>query len=251
MRNTEAQGKAGQEIRVEAVEAYDRIAKEFGRLSEARRAYLDSVEELVIEAVPEGARSLLDVGAGDGRRARRIAEGAGIEEVVLLEPSSEMRKLWPAGIRGWAVRAEELGGRHDVSFDVITCLWNVLGHVFPPEKRVETLRSLARLLTPAGLIFIDVNHRYNARQYGFVRTALRMMLDKVRPNERNGDVVVRWHVDGTTYAAEGHVFTQREFRRIADAAGLGIRKMFTVDYETGQIRHSRFGGNPLYVLGRA
>jgi len=236
-------------IFLEPVEAYDRIAPEFARLSHRRRAYLDRVDQLVVSEIHRGGRSLLDIGAGDGSRALRIVEAAGLKDLVLLEPSAGMRGQWPSDTCGWAIRAEELC-RRDARFDAITCLWNVLGHIFPAESRVEVLRHCARLLSPDGLMFIDVSYRYNARHYGVLPTLLRMVRDRMLPDEENGDVVASWDVNGARYATNGHVFTDAEFRRIASAAGLTIRKSFAVDYTTGEIRRSKFGGHLLYVLSR-
>jgi SAM-dependent methyltransferase len=234
---------------LEPVEAYDRIAPEFARLSHRRRAYLDRIDQLVVSEIPDGSRSLLDIGSGDGSRALRIVEAAGLTDLVLLEPSAGMRGQWSSGTCGWAIRAEELGDRN-ARFDAITCLWNVLGHIFPVENRVQVLRECARLLSLEGLIFIDVSHRYNARHYGVLPTLLRMVRDRVFPNEENGDVVACWDVSGARYATSGHVFTDAEFRRAVASAGLAILKSVTVDYATGEIRRSKFGGHLLYVLNR-
>lgn len=240
----------GARIFLEPVEAYDRIAPEFARLSHTRRAYLDRIDQLVVSEIPQGSRSLLDIGAGDGSRALRIAEAAGLTELVLLEPSAGMRGRWPPGTCGWAIRAEELCDQ-DRAFDAITCLWNVLGHIFPAEKRIEVLRRCGRLLSPGGLMFVDVSHRYNARHYGVFPTLARMLRDRIFPNEENGDVVTAWDVKGARYATNGHVFTDAEFRRIAARAGLTIRKSVAVDYATGEIRQSKFSGHILYVLSRS
>jgi SAM-dependent methyltransferase len=236
-----------EKIFLEPVEAYDRIAPEFARLSYLRRAYLDRIDNIVVSEIPHGSRSLLDIGAGDGSRAIRIVEAAGLKDLVLLEPSAGMRGQWPSGTCGWAIRAEELCGR-DARFDAITCLWNVLGHVFPADSRVEVLRHCARLLSPGGVMFIDVSHRYNARHYGVLPTMFRIARDWILPGERNGDVVACWDVNGARYATSGHVFTDAEFRRVSASAGLTVRKSFPVDYATGEIRRSRFRGHLLYVL---
>jgi SAM-dependent methyltransferase len=231
----------------EPVAAYDRIASEFARISDERRAYLDAIERLVIAEIPPGARSLLDVGAGDGTRTLRIAAAAGLKDFVLLEPSAGMRSKWAPGVSGWPIRAEELSTK-DGRFDVITCLWNVLGHIHPGQARVEVLRQCGRLLSPQGVLLIDVNHRYNASHYGLVPTLARMLRDRFVPNERNGDVTARWTVDGGACAAKGHVFTDAEFRRLATVAGLTVRKVFAVDYRTGEIRRSKHGGSLFYVV---
>ncbi|MGD0201871.1 MAG: methyltransferase domain-containing protein, partial [Bryobacteraceae bacterium] len=161
---------------LDPVAAYDRIAPVFPRLAAERRAYLDAVDRLVVSGIPPGSRSLLDVGAGDGARVSRIARASGLRELTLLEPSAVMRSRCPPEARIWAMRAEDLG-REQGRFDVITCLWNVLGHIFPTAARAEVLRQFARLVSSTGTIFIDVNHRYNARHYGTLPTALRFLRD--------------------------------------------------------------------------
>jgi SAM-dependent methyltransferase len=235
---------------LDPVAAYDRIAPVFASLAARRRAYLDGVDALIISEIPPGSRSLLDVGAGDGRRSRHIARAAGLSELTLLEPSAEMRRHWPADARSWTMRAEDL---HSVAgeFDSIVCLWNVLGHIFPASNRTEMLRQFARLVSPRGKVFVDVNHRYNAAQYGVFRTLSRIIYDWGFPSERNGNVAVVWDVAGTRCTTTGHVFTHKEFCRMAEAAGLRIEKRHVVDYAGGEQRRWTFQGNLLYVLRRA
>jgi len=232
---------------VDPIIAYDRIAPVFSRLAEQRKPYLNGIDRLVLSAIPPGSRSMLDVGSGDGARARGIAQTRGIEELVLLEPSRTMQGSASANATVWTMRAEEL---HSVQgeFDVITCLWNVLGHIFPASARIEVLRQFGRLLTPQGRIFVDVNHRYNARHFGSLPTTLRFLSDQVSWNETNGDVTVVWDVEQTKCTTRGHVFTDKEFHALALAAGLSIEKKLIVDYATGELRPWSWQGNLLYVL---
>jgi len=232
---------------IDPIAAYDRIAPAFGRLTEQRKPYLDRIDQLVLSEIAPGGRSMLDVGSGDGFRARRIAEIRGIEELVLLEPSRAMQGTVSENAKVWTMRAEEL---HSVQaeFDVITSLWNVLGHIFPASSRVEVLRQFARLVSPNGRIFVDVNHRYNARHYGSLRTALRFIHDGVSWDETNGDVLVSWAAGDTRCTTRGHVFTDKEFCSLSRAAGLRIEKTFAVDYATGEQRRRSWQGNLLYML---
>jgi SAM-dependent methyltransferase len=230
------------------VAAYDCIAPVYARLAAQRNAYIETVDRIVMSEIPAGSRSLLDVGAGDGARALRIGRAAGVREIILLEPSARMRSLCPADATVWAMRAEDLHQRQGASFDVITCLWNVLGHIFPASARVEVLRQFARLASPAGKIFIDLNHRYNARHYGWAAAALRFLKDWASPNDTNGDVTVNWNTGGHRCSTAGHVFTGREVAALTRAAGLTIESRFVIDYASGQLRRRSFGGNLLYVL---
>lgn len=228
------------------VAAYDRIAPIYGSLAEQRRNYLNAIERLVAAGIPPDSRSLLDVGAGDGSRARRIAQPCGIRKIVLLEPAEAMRSAGGDG-EFVTIRAEDLH-QMKTCFDVILCLWNVLGHIFPSAARSDVLRHFARLLAPGGRAFIDVNHRYNARHYGALSTSLRFLRDQVSWSEENGDVQVSWSINGERCATMGHVFTQKEMESLCRAAGLNIERKFVVDYATGQERRRAIEGHLLYVL---
>ena len=238
-------------LMLDPVAAYDRIGPVFARIAEKRRSYLDSIDQLVISEIPPGSRSLLDVGAGDGGRARRIAQARDIAELVLVEPSVAMQGD-TSDTKLRTMRAEELRLVQG-EVDVITCLWNVLGHIFPSASRLEVLRQFARLVSPQGRIFVDVQHRYNARHYGAIPTALRFLHDHLSWKETNGDVVVAWaiqeDIEEVRCTTRGHVFTHREFRSLAQAAGLNIENRFVVDYATGECRRWSIEGHLLYVLG--
>ena len=232
---------------IDPVTAYSGIASGFSRLSEARRPYLEQVENCIIREVPKGACSMLDVGSGDGCRAKRIAVACGVRRLVLLEPSAAMRGLAATSAETWDMRAEELGEIED-QFDVITCLWNVLGHIDSSARRAEVLGHFSRLLRAGGMLFMDFNHRYNASEYGRLPTLVRLLKDRLQPDERNGDVTTQWRIDGTIWATKGHVFTDKEVRTLIKVAGLKIRQRVVISYSTGRIRQRSFEGNLLYAV---
>jgi SAM-dependent methyltransferase len=251
------------------VAAYNRLAQDYARLVDGREAYLRGVEKIIFSRIPRGRRSLLDVGAGDGARALRIAAEAGIGRVVLLEPSAEMVRGLAEHHEVWCVRAENLiakpkghvgtaaPGCPDTfkvitseRFDVVTCLWNVLGHV-PTQERHSALRAISNLLSPDGKFFLDVNHRYNLHAYGIFPTTARWIRDCFFPDERNGDVTARWKLGETTISTCGHVFTHLEIMRLADASGLELEERVVVGYEDGRVRRFSVMGNLLYIFRRS
>jgi len=266
------------------IAAYDRVAAHYANLSRRREQYLLGVEGEIISQIPPGSRSLLDLGAGDGTRALRIAKQSGIERVVLVEPSKGMAsqksldhaEIWPvraetlaeyctvsAGSTNFAEAEEgywhggpetaEGGCPHTIAerFDVITCLWNVIGHIPGADQRQRALRAVATLLSPGGRFFLDVNHRYNLRSYGVLPTSARWIRDLFFPSEHNGDVLARWSLDESSISTYGHVFTNREIMRLAESSGLEFQEQIVVDYETGRIRRFPFLGNLLYVFRRS
>ncbi len=136
-------------------------------------------------------------------------------------------------------------------FDVVTCLWNVLGHIVNAEDRTALLGAVSRLLPPTGRFFLDVNHRYNLRSYGVLPSSARWIRDLFFPDERNGDVRAQWSLDDSSISTYGHVFTNREIMRLAEFSGLEFQEKIVIDYETGRVRRFPFQGNLLYVFRRS
>jgi SAM-dependent methyltransferase len=227
---------------------YDTLAPHYRHISQARAAYLSAVNQVILSRISAGARSLLDVGAGDGVRAMQIASAANLSTVVLVEPSEKMARLCSASgtTEVWQINAEEIAATP--SFDVVTCLWNVLGHIPTSVRRLEALRRMCEALTPNGRLFIDVNNRYNAPAYGWLKSFRRMAYDWVSPADENGDVEFIWHVDNQAIPGRGHVFTPREMRRLIRAAGLRIERLYVIDYQTGRQKRGCFQGQLLYEL---
>jgi len=226
---------------LDAIAAYDLVAPGYAELSERRRAYLDAVDAEILRLVPKGGASLIDVGAGDGRRALQIAKQAGITRVVLVEPSEGMKKLIPPGVEVWNERVEALRETSQ-RFDLVLCLWNVLGHVASREWRVAALRNLGRVCSAGGLIFLDVINRYNVAECG-VGAVLRRFL-----SSHGGDVPVKWRIVSGEVETRGHVFTAKEMERLFREAGLSVVERIVLNYETGRREAWVAVGNLLYVL---
>jgi 2-polyprenyl-3-methyl-5-hydroxy-6-metoxy-1,4-benzoquinol methylase len=232
---------------LDAISAYDRVAPSFYELSQHRRAYLDAVDEEILRRLPNATTSLLDAGAGDGRRALEIADRAGIRKVVLVEPSSGMRALIPPHCEIWDTRIEALPDTGQ-RFDAVLCLWNVLGHIPSRNQRVAALRNLSRLCSPQGLIFMDVLHRYNVAECGLLTVARRFLHDTFLPTERNGDVMVKWQTSGCEVETQGHVFTPGEMSQLFQQASLTPTARIVLNYRTGQRKQWATAGNLLYTL---
>lgn len=229
---------------------YDDLAPHYREYSKGRTAYLEAIEKVIIDRTRPGVQTLMDVGAGDGFRGSRIASATRASRLILVEPSAGMLEQCKqhGGAEVWPLTAEQLDQKSE-SCDVITCLWNVLGHIAGHEARVRALTNIRKLLKPDGVLYIDVNNRYNARSYGYASTFGRMLYDLVFPSERNGDVTFSWKIDGKTIQANGHFFTPQEVRRLLSEAGLQIRWQTAVDYASGALVNSSLQGQLLYEVG--
>lgn len=231
------------------IAAYDAFAPFYKAYAEKRKPYLRKIEDLVIARAARNG-SLLDVGAGDGSRALRIAREANLARVVLLEASTKMRAQCPQNIEIWPCSLLEAPDQGP-QFEIITCLWNVLGHVKGAQQRMFALSRMKKLLAPQGMIFLDVNHRYNATSYGWGKVFLRMANDFCRRSEKHGDVIVSWNAGGQIVRTRSHVFSHGEMKRLFDLAGLKILKRWIINYETGSEHKLPLCGQLLYQLAAA
>jgi len=239
----------GFSIGTDTIELYNSLAPHYREYSRTRSAYLEAVEKYIIHHIPHNATSLLDVGAGDGVRGMNIAIEKKIPRVVLSEPSMEMvarcRQLQGAEV--WSVSAEDLPVDRG-TFDVVICLWNVLGHIESRVQRVEALRRMAGLLSAEGVLFVDVNNRHNAAQYGTLKILGRIVKDFLLPDEKRGDATFEWNVGNTKMISMGHLFTPREIEGLFIASGLKVRQRVTANYQDGTISKSVLKGQLLYTL---
>jgi ubiquinone/menaquinone biosynthesis C-methylase UbiE len=225
---------------------YDQLALYFRAYSRKRRAYLNGIDDLVVPNL-KGA-SLLDVGAGDGVRAMRLARRAGLRRLVLVEPNLSMaRRCESLGAEVLPVRAEELS-LPPGSFDNITCLWNVLGHIETRADRIRALRNMARLLAPGATLHLDLQNRFNLRAYGWRKVAINMARDLKHPRGENGGRRFDIDLGSRRISARGYLFSPAEASRMIEAAGLRVVRRLSVDYRTGQLRRTWLEGQLFYEL---
>lgn len=193
------------------------------------------------------------MGAGDGVRGMAIARARNITQVVLCDASAEMvrscKSLAPTEVLH--VKAESLPS-FPRGFDVVLCLWNVLGHVEGTQNRIRALTKMRQSLTdPRAVLFLDVNNRHNSAAYGALRVGGRRFLDWIWPDERRGDTRFTWKFGQKEIAGSGHLFTYAEMLSLFSAAGLRIREEVFVDYITGAESKRKTDGQMVFMLGKA
>ncbi|MBT8437928.1 MAG: methyltransferase domain-containing protein [Gammaproteobacteria bacterium] len=232
--------------------AYDAIAPLYEEYSSKRQAYLDAVDELVIEQLGADAR-LLDIGSGDGRRLAKIKQRVGLSEIVAVEPSAEMARICEKNVGGSVHQeyGENLDQLDIGKFDVATALWNIFGHIPDSSARLKTLINIRQKLKPDGRLILDVNNRHNALAYGKWTVFLRRLIDGFNFKESRGDAHYDWQIGDKTFAASGHLFAPAEIEQLFAQSGYEIFNRYSVNYASGEVSSSRFRGQLFYILKNA
>jgi SAM-dependent methyltransferase len=227
---------------------YDSAAAHYSAISLARSAYIQGVDLIVIEILlSTHAKTLLDIGAGDGRRSKYLANTLGIKEVMAVESSLKM-----------AIEAREQLGEENVlvgdasklelpedHFDAVVSLWNVFGHIPDKNARIEVLKKISKSLKLNGKCIIDVNNRYNIRHYGWLAVG-RNIFNELMQKKDNGWFCL--NIDGV----QGEVYIHRpsEFKQYLAETNLKLDSVHYIDYATGATRRTQWEGQCVYVLSR-
>lgn len=225
---------------------YDSIAGEYAFLRHQRRLYLDKVDSIIINDFYKRSKRILDVGAGDGSRGIRIFKNLKADMICLVEESNEMIKDVGnlEGVDIYSGPIQDFHGQTD--FDLILCLWNVLGHVNTMQDRVSVLTLMKDLLSPNGTIVIDFNNRYNYKHYGII-SVLRNIIKSLFVREAG------WfnlkNNDGTVHG-KVYIHNYSEIIKIVAQSGLRVESLRIIDYSNGRIRYNLFQGQYLFYLKR-
>jgi len=199
------------------MEAFDRIAHDFHH---TRRTPWPSLKEIG----DCRNRRVLDLGAGTGRNARRLAEW-GASVVVAADTSVEMLKVLRkntdngAGERIHPVRCDALYLPFVPSYFDRVAFIATIHHIPKRENREAAMREVARVTAGGGTVLVTAWVLFQRR---FLRQAPKLVMRKVRGGEV-GDMYVSWGKDVQRFY---HLFTLGELKRIVEGAGLSVLKAY-------------------------
>jgi SAM-dependent methyltransferase len=222
-------------------EFYNSVAGLYRVYSSTRRKYLEAVDNMVIALAGRRSR-FLDVGAGDGGRSLHIADRVGATQVVLLDSSPNMLDRGPAPPHVRKIVCPIADYTTEERFDLITCLWNVFGHIPTTRGRLKAVRRISELLSSDGIFCMDINNRYNFRQYGVLAVVRNVWKDLLRLSGRGSFPLTLGNTTGWVY-----IHSPCEFDHVARRAGFAIECKAFLDYRDGS-RRTGFGGQVFYAF---
>jgi 2-polyprenyl-3-methyl-5-hydroxy-6-metoxy-1,4-benzoquinol methylase len=204
--------------------------------------YLDSIDKTILSSVSFRPSNYLDIGCGDGIRAQRFVRHLEPHSSTFIDSSPEMVK-----------RASQLGIAtclckpiKDITavnqYDLITCLWNVFGHLKNREAREEGLTKIHDALSPRGLFFIDFNNRYNFSHYGLKGVLGNLLKDLLNIPSAG------WFPLNSESSVYIHHFI--EAKKLLKSCGFRINKTYSVNYRTGRLHSLPYFGQTLFVLSK-
>lgn len=238
--------KSSAEKTIEQVRvAYNTIAEHF---SQTRHSAWKSVDDLLDAYVHHG-ESVIDIGCGNGRFVESFKKrgitytGTDISQELL----AQAQKKYP---HEHFVQANmEHLPFPDAHFNHALLVAS-FHHIPSHEKRVATLREIARIVKPGGMIMMT---NWNLHQLRYWRLHVRTLIDHIfrRSSFERGDVLVPWKSQHGELKAERyyHSFTPAELRVLQRESGLEMVEQY---YELHGDRVSRRKGqNIITILKKA
>ena len=230
---------------------YNEIASEYSKISDKRKKYINSVNKIVVKKL-KNKKSILDLGSGDGKRLLRISKSLKKSEIVALEPSSEMCKIFKKSCK---FKLYQLNARQvskiKKKFDGIISLWNVFGHIKNNKERIIVLKKIYKKLNKNGIFIVDVNNRHNAKSYGYLKVFIRVIMDAIYFDERRGNTNYSISIGKKKVNASGHLFTKSEFLKNLKMAGFTEIETFTINYLNGELSKSSLNGQLVFLVKKS
>lgn len=226
-------------------EYYNELAKSYRSVSESRTEFIESINQYIVESAPTiaGGVRYLDIGAGDGYRSNIIIGALQPSHTTLLDNSAEMAGRIPQGDGLNVIISPIDEFESDMEYDLVTCLWNVLGHFNNADQRMQFFHKVKMALSKSGQLVLDVNNRYNINAYGH-KSVMKNLSDDLHSKPDAGWFSLGDSKNGTRV----YIHAPYEIDKMAEAAGLKVVDTKYVDYETGEFRDTFFEGQLLYLI---
>jgi SAM-dependent methyltransferase len=219
-------------------------AEEFDLYSRSKENYLKAIDQLILEVVPT-EQTIIDIGSGSGTRINKLSSKLRPAKLLCVDSSEEMVKKCqkdqlPVVKYDISCGQLECHGKFDFAF----CLWNVLGHIDSEKGRDLALKYIFGSLKLGGHLIIDVNNRYNIKNYGLKSVLKNVLFDKLGLSRGDFDLKL---VGSSSVITRVHVFTKREMIKLLKKAGFKIEKIQYFNYATGEEEKESWSGQILVI----
>ena len=220
---------------------YNLTSNTYQNTSFERDQYLSTIDQFVRkELITLKELFLLDIGAGNGIRTKKLLSGLEYKKLMLIEESSVfadelLNKFNKNEVFNGSVEDYKASGE---IYNSAICLWNVISHVQDP---LDFLNSINKSLDQNGVFIFDFNNRLNIKEYGLynvVRNWLRSFINKDAG---------RFSLKKDGIETSVYIFQLAEIKKLLYQTGFVIEKTFFVNYGTGFIEKTQFSGQILLI----
>ena len=213
---------------------YNALATSYQEVSKKRSNYLRAVDQSVADSISKiNPKRLLDIGSGDGKRIFELTKKTNAE-VWALENSSEMCSILSKSFPAARILEKDISelGEIPETFDTITALWNVLGHI---ELIEPIIYDIHERLSPCGVFIFDVNNPLNVSEYGILPSIRNWWKIHIRHE------LLAFNVKQGSTETDVYFRPVKSYKTIIKRAGFSKVRIKFINYSSGKQTH-RFRG---------
>ena len=214
---------------------YSALRQTYSGLALEREAYNHAVDREFCAVASAAGPRWLDAGAGDAKRTLALntivkKELTVVEPSLLLEPSFELDHPAVEVIRDSFEEIET-----ETSFDLVSALWNVVGHV---DSLPEFFGKVWDILAQDGVFLFDVNSPLNFRKFGLSAVSRNLLSSKAQTLSFNWNPTV-------PHSRVNFYRTSLIARHLSTAGFISTVKF--IDYASGKPAFSGFTGSAIFT----
>jgi SAM-dependent methyltransferase len=218
------------------ISEYSALKERYSKISGQRTTYLQAVDNHFLSLAENEGPDWLDIGSGDGVRALLLNEKLK-KNLSVIEPSELLPRTFERSnpeVQVIRRRVEDL--EFEREFDIVTMLWNVIGHL---ESLKDCLRFIRKSLKPHGLLYFDSNSALNLRRFGAADVARNLL--------HTQSVKYPWpNPDSETFV---EIFRKSFLERALKEAGFQVEVRY-LDYDRGEWVQNQFQGSFIILARR-
>jgi len=232
-------------------EFYRRFREKFPDYQKVHKKFFDAIDSVILEDSQKISPTIIDVGCGNGVRSSALAKKLNASAIDYMDNCETIvqgnHQIANSSIHILDISSNRLTLKK--KFDIVLCLNNVLGHIPNNQQKVQALKNLGKFSNNGGLIFLDVNNRYNIANYGLGLSLKNIVLDFLAIfKEDMGDFPLFSKDEAGSYGTIVHLFTKREMMILIKKSGLKIESIKYFNYQNGKKALTQWGGQILFVL---
>ncbi|MCR9183626.1 MAG: class I SAM-dependent methyltransferase [Flavobacteriaceae bacterium] len=221
---------------------YNIIARDYDLLSRERMNYLNVIDNIIIsDNKNKKIKNYLDIGSGDGRRSLKIINSLEPLNSTLVDDSQKMLEQIKSKPNLTVLNNSFFEIETEVKFELMTCLWNVIGHIDTNSQRKQFFQIVDKLLDSNGVFYLDVNNRYNISHYGYSNVMKNLEMDVLYPSESNGE----FYIGEGDKKTKVYIHNPFDLGKYVNDLNLEIEKTWFINYKTGEIKETFFEGQLL------
>ena len=222
---------------------YDNLSNIYEKKYKIQLPFINTVNQKIFDFLNhkfDQNKKILDVGVGDGERAKNLISKLGISKSNYygIEPSKNMymiakRHLLEDNLYNLNIESFE----PSLKFDCIWFLWNVIGHV---EDLEYFIKKVSNLIKKDGYIFFDYNNLFNINEYGIFNFLKNSILSLFTSN-------FKFDLEYLNEKTSVNFYTKSSIIKILKKNNFDIENVYSINYQNGATEKYMHNGQTMII----